>query len=388
MIERDGFRLQAGKLRGHVEGKAPLTAEMLRAIDAELADGTPAWFERMAKAWAGRRFGPDYEAPGLLLAGIHREALAGRAPALAKTLHSCGGREPGAGRAAVELLRGADAAFFEDLAGQLLQTNEPPRAIAWLLPACAAFLPRGTAFHLVELGTSAGLLLVGDYLPRTMRLLTAEGEPAEEPPRWRDAPYPVLSRHGLDARPRRVEEPSDLLWLKSSVWPHDLERYSRLEQAAALFARLSLEKAGPRLHERTFAQMPAWLAESLRVHPEEGILVFNAQAADFLPGAEYAELKEGIAAAIEPWGDRGLWVELEFPRAGGEEHELRAHRWVGKRFETRVLARGDSRAGGLRILPGWDFLAPLAPPVPPRITREEPPKQLQPGLQRFPGGSS
>ncbi|MBI4347097.1 MAG: DUF2332 family protein [Elusimicrobia bacterium] len=374
MLDRAGFRRQLAKHLEYIGDRSPLASSMLRAIDADLGSGAP-WFERLARAWSGRDFGPHYEAPGLLLAGIHREALAGKF-------------RLDDGDAAGAFLRDAAQGFFEDLAGERLQGNQPPRAVAWLLPACAGFMPRGTPFHLVELGTSAGLLLVGDYLPRTMKLLTAEGAPAEEPPRWRDAPYPVLSRHGLDVRPRRVQDPADLLWLKACVWPDDVERMKRLEEAARLFASLAREKTGPRLHERSFAGMPAWLAENLRPHAEEGLLVFNAQAADFLPQAGYDALKDGVAKALEPWGDRGLWVELEYPRSGGDEHELRAHRWVRGAFETRSLARGDGRAGGLRVLPGWDFLAPLSPIHPPRITREEPPKQLQPGRYRFPGGSS
>lgn len=388
-MDRPSFRERLSRLLAYTAGKAPQTTEMLRALDAELANREPAWFGRLSGAWKGRRFGPSYEAPLLLLAALHREALSGRAPALARTLPSCGGREPGAGEAAIEFLRAAPAEFFDAFADERLQTNEPARASAWLLPACAAFLPRGTPFHLVELGASAGLLLVGDYLPRSTTLSTSEGLPAEEPPRWRDSPYPVLSRHGLDARPRRVGEPSDLLWLKACVWPHDLERLERLDHAAALFAALERESNGPRLHELGFLAMPGWVESSVRPHPEEGLLVFNAQAADFLTAAEYEALREGLAAALKPWGDRGLWVELELPRGADGEHELRAHRWVGKRFESRLLGRADGHARALKVEPGWEFLDPLEPVTPARNTREEPPRApLQPGLYRFPGGSS
>ncbi|MBI5203200.1 MAG: DUF2332 family protein [Elusimicrobia bacterium] len=386
-MERLDFRERVAKLLAYTADKAPQTAGMLRALEADLAKET-GWFGRLAAAWKGRAFGPSYEAPLLLLAALHREALAGRAPALAKTFPSCGGTEKGAGPAALAFLDKASASFFEALAGESLQTNEPARSAAWLLPACAAFLTRNLPFHLVELGTSAGLVLVGDYLPRSTKLALAGGDDAEEPPRWRDSPYPVLSRHGLDRRPRRVSKPEDVLWLKGCVWPHDLERLGRLEKAAALFAALEKEPSGPRLREASFAEMPAWIQANLKPHPEEGLLVLNAQAADFLSAAEYEALKDGLGAALKSWGERGLWIELELPRGSDGEHELRAHRWIGPRFESRLLGRADSHAKTLRVEPGWDFLRPLGPVTGPRITREEPPKQLQPGLYRFPGGNS
>lgn len=386
-MERREFRDCLSRQIDYAADKAPLVVELLRAIDGDLGAGEPEWFRALSRAWTGRAFGPRYEAPLLLLAALHREALAGRAPGLAQALPSCGGGARGAGAAALAVLRSAPAAFFDGLARARLQTNEPARSVAWLLPACAAFLTRATPFHLVELGASAGLLLVGDYLPRSTQLRLAGGEPAAEPERWRDSPYPVLSRNGLDARPLRVAEVADELWLKACVWPHDVERLGRLERAAALLGALSRETAGPRLHEAAFDAMPGWIASSVAPHPEEGLLVFNAQAADFLTDSGYAALEEGLARVLKPWGDRGLWIELELPRGHGAagEHELKAHRWIQGRFESRVLARTDAHARALRLERGWDFLRPLQPVAPPRITREEPVKQLEAGRVRFPG---
>lgn len=386
MLQKAAFRESIACQLRYVEGKAPITKEMLLALDRRLAVGEPAWFGRLAECWKGRRFGPPYETTGLLLAGLHREALAGRAQELARRFPTCGGFDPGAGEAAAAWLEDAPDAFFESLSAARLQTNEPARAAAWLLPACMGLVTRGTAFHLVELGTSAGLLLVGDYLPRTVPLLLADGNPAAEPEHWKDSPYPVLSRSGLDARPRRVEAPEDRLWLKACVWPHDLDRLARFEQAADLFACLARERSGPRLHEAPFAQAPDWLRSRLEPHPEEGLLVFNSQAADFLAEPEYRELEKGLAEALKPWGDRAFWAELEYPRGPRDDqapHELRVHRWLEERFETRVLGRTDAHVRGLRLEPGWDFLRPLAPLEPPRITREEPPRTLQPGRYRF-----
>lgn len=389
MLQRDAFLEQLRRHAAYVEGKAPITGEMLAALGAELERGEPAWFSKLAAAWKGRRFGPYYEAPALLLAGLHREALAARALGLARVFPTCGGSGAGAGRAAVEFLEAAGPEFFDALGPARLQANDPARAIAWLLPACMGFLTRSTPFHLVELGASAGLVLVGDYLPRTTPLLLSDGSSAAEPERYRDSPYPVLSRSGLDTRPRRLEEREDRLWLEACLWPHDLDRLSRLRTAADLFVSLARERSGPRLFEETFARAADWVRRRVPPHPEEGLLVFNAQAADFLSDAEHADLARGLAEALEPWGDRAFWVEFEYPRGAGRDapHELRVHRWLEGRFESKVLARVDEKAKSLRLEPGWDFLRPLAPLAPPRNTREEPPKQLEPGLFRFGGNA-
>ncbi|MBI4423618.1 MAG: DUF2332 family protein [Elusimicrobia bacterium] len=385
MMELRDFASCLERQERYAAGRSAVAGELLVALRRDLERAPGAWFPRLEAAWAGRRFGPYYEAPLLLLAALQREALAGRAPDLAARLPSCGSSKPGAGRAAVELLAGAPVSFFEALAGRRLQTNEPGRAVGWLLPAAVAFLTRGTPFHLVDLGASAGLTLIGDYLPRECSLLAADGTPAGEPERLRDCPFPVLSRAGLDARPRRLAEPEDRLWLKACIWPDHAERHARFDRAAELFLKLEKDQNGPRLHEADFSAMPDWIAGRLRPHPDEGLLAFNAQATDFLDAAAYGRLAEGLARVLEPWGDRALWVELELPRGGGERHELRVRRWIGGRFESRVLAETSAHPRELRLRPGWDFLRPLAPPSPPRNTREEPARVLPPGTYRFPG---
>lgn len=356
--------------RKFTEGRSPLYHAFCAALQAELSAGDPPWLGRLLWSWAGRTFATWYEAPNILLASLHREALQGGLRL-----------EPAS---MLRFLGSAPAAFWERLSSAPLQTNEAGRAPGWMLPACVAFLGQRLPFHLVDMGTSAGLTLIGDYLEREWVLKNDKGEDLEPPARYQDVPYPVLSRIGLDRRPRRLEDPEDRLWLKASIWPDDAVRLQRFERTTELFLKLAREANGPRLHACEFAAMPGWVASHIPPHPEEGLLLYNSQATDFLTDADYAVFREGVQRTLEPWGERGLWVEFEMPRGQQEAfHEITAHRVREGKFEATVLATLTSHPKEVRLLEGWDFLLPREP-VQRRVTIEEPEKQLKPGTYRFP----
>lgn len=267
---------------------------------------------------------------------------------------------------------------------EMKDLHDPSRAVGWLLVACVGFCSRRTPFHLVDMGTSGGLNLIADYLPRDWILKKENGDPAHEPEHWKDAPYPVLSRLGLDAAPRNLSNRKDRSWLKARIRPDDIERHLRFDQAVQLFLKLSLDLSGPKIQRCDFIDMPEFVASNIRPHPEEGLLLFNSQATDFLTGAEYRKFREGITKTLDPWGDRGYWAELEFPRGQSSGfYHLTAHRLKDGRLESRTLATMAPHPKEVRLKSGWDFLAPLEPQRPPRITREEPPKNLQPGRYKF-----
>ncbi len=222
------------------------------------------------------------------------------------------------------------------------------RSDAWLLVACMAFRTRGTSFHLVAMGMNGGRALIADYLPRSLALLLESGEPAAEPEHWREAPYPVLSRTALGAE--RPGEP--------------------------LFASLEREASGPRIEACAPERMPARAAEAAKPHPEEGLLLFSCGLSGRMEEAAYRRFAEGVAETLAPWEDRGFWAEAEPTReAVGLPCELRVHRLVGGRLESRALA--ELPRGEIRIKRGWDFLKPFGLPRPARITREEGPRRQQ-----------
>lgn len=384
-LRRPLFLDQLEEQKAYCEGRSPLYARLLESLRKDLSEGEAAWFDRLARTWKYRPFETPYEAPLLLLACLHFEALDGE-PRLQPVFPTCGGSaQSSAGDFVLEYLKGAPDAFWDRLGEARLQTNEARRSVGWLLTACVGFLTRGTPFHLVDMGTSAGLNLIGDYLERPWTLMRADGEPAEEPEHWRDMPYPVLTRLGLDARPIALEEAEERLWLKACVWPDDPARLERFARAADLFVKLARDASGPRLEMCAFEEMPRRASQRIKPHPEEGILFFNSQASDFLTGDEYQALTAAVAEALAPWEDRGFWAELELPRGDRKAfHELRVHRLIEGRLESRVLAMMTAHPSEVRLLPGWDFLRPLKPLQRPRFTVEDPVKTLEPGLYKFP----
>lgn len=136
------------------------------------------------------------------------------------------------------------------------QTNEARRA-ALLRPGLgrAGQLAAGRSLHLVELGTSAGLLLIGDRY--ACRYVGPDGRaetygPAGLPEsltmtcqvrgdRWPDpaaAELPVGDRTGIDLAPIDAADPAATDWLRACVWPEQTDRLARLDAALAEVARL------------------------------------------------------------------------------------------------------------------------------------------------------
>jgi hypothetical protein len=124
------------------------------------------------------------------------------------------------------------------------QTNECRRCIA-LLPAVMG--SPHARFHLIEIGTSAGLNLALDryrydfgnlqWGPDSTVVL--EGE-------WRGRRFPlreieVLSRIGLDLNPILPEDVEAQQWLDALIWPEQKERRARLRDAMTLVSSLTVE---------------------------------------------------------------------------------------------------------------------------------------------------
>lgn len=338
-MDRRRFCQALADQRAYCGGRSPLYAEVLAALEADALQA-PAWLDAVENAWRERRFAIAWEAAHLLLACLHFWALRGASRELAAVYPSCGGRGSNPGPAARAFLRDAPADFWEQLRIGLVQTNEVGRSVAWMLAAAAAFGPRRLPFHLVELGASAGLNLVGDHLPQACRLVCSEGRPVAAPAGW-NRPHAVLTRTGLDLCPRRLADPEDRLWLKACIWADDLPRLERFERATEVFLRLQAEPAGPALERCAFADAPDWLVSNRHPQTGEGLLVFNAIATIYLDESDYRALQQGMVRALAPWGDRALWVEYE--RARGAAHgplDLTVHRVMDGRLQSRTLASG------------------------------------------------
>lgn len=137
------------------------------------------------------------------------------------------------------------------------QTNECRRCVA-LLPAI--WRAGITRFHLVDVGTSAGLnLLIDQYRYRWNGHewgphesdLVLETELRGALPESRA--IEVLSRTGLDLNPIDVDDPEDRLWLDALIWPEHTERRQRLRAALEVREGVQLALVGG-LHSKLSAR--------------------------------------------------------------------------------------------------------------------------------------
>jgi len=114
------------------------------------------------------------------------------------------------------------------------QTNECRRCVA-LLPM--VLMSGFEAFHLIDVGTSAGLnlaidryrYLVGDARWGLDSPVVLEAESRGAAPGFR--PFEVLSRTGLDLHPIDPGDPDERRWLDALIWPEHAGRRSRLRLA-------------------------------------------------------------------------------------------------------------------------------------------------------------
>lgn len=124
------------------------------------------------------------------------------------------------------------------------QTNECRRCVA-LLPMVT--MAEFRAFHLIDVGASAGLNLgldrygyrYGDeeWHPDAEPLLEAESRGVSP----QLVEIEVLSRTGLDVNPLDPADESSRRWLDALIWPEHVERRARLRSALAMVASLDID---------------------------------------------------------------------------------------------------------------------------------------------------
>jgi len=124
------------------------------------------------------------------------------------------------------------------------QTNECRRCVALLPGIWETGLD---SFHLVDVGTSAGLNLALDHFryewdgvewgPPSSVVLTTALRGALVTPR----PLAVLSRTGLDLHPVDAGDPDDRAWLEALIWPEHDDRRRRLRAALEIAASLPID---------------------------------------------------------------------------------------------------------------------------------------------------
>jgi hypothetical protein len=222
-------------------------------------------------------------------------------------------REPaGAGPALAEFCRAYHEELGERISTRLVQTNVVRRAIALRYALWAVGQRSREPVHLVEVGASAGMLLLVDRYryaigthtfgsPDAAVTLDAEWRSEVPPPDLDDIP-PIASRIGVDLNPVDVSSAEERRWLRALVWPEH-------RTAAALLDAALTELAAdpPPLVAGDAIDVCPKLAGELP--PGEPRVVFHAATRMHVP----AERRTAFDDAIDSIGEEGplyhVWLE-------------------------------------------------------------------------------
>lgn len=333
-LDADPKRTVAGRLREHADkaGSELYRVLLHRAAD-DVESGGPTWpllrgLEGAYDSMLSLRF----------LGAVHRLALSGAAPDVARWLPTCDG-ELDADRA-WDAIRGLVAARGDELrplVARPVQTNEPGRAAALVggLHLAAA----GRPVRLLELGASAGLLLRLDRY--AYDVAGVQWGDARSPVRFDDAVFAgaerprldpqlaIVERRGCDRAPLAPTDPDDRMSLRAFVWADDPARLCRLDAALDVAGR-----APSVVVDR--ADAVTWADAQLIVTPSDvATVVMHSVVMQYLPPEDVARLESRIveagAAATEfaPFG----WLRFE-PEDG--RFVVRLTTWPGG--DDRVLA--------------------------------------------------
>jgi hypothetical protein len=281
--------------------KAPLTAALISR-----------WPGDLAAAAVAMRFN----------AALHALARCGSMPALTGLYRGTNGDFDGA---VAEALRNADEEICISMA-RPTQTNEVGRAAAILCALMIAHKDTGTAFELLELGSSCGLNLnLGRY---SYELAGRKlGTPASSvciAPEWRGVapptfePIDIVSARGVDLNPSDPSDPATTERMLSYIWADQFARMERLKSALCL-----ARKYKPKVD---CDKAPFWLAKRLAEPQAEGVCraIFHSMFIQYL---EPSERHEVISSIIEA-GERAdaqkpvAWISFE---------------WTPNRSEVRLL---------------------------------------------------
>lgn len=310
-------------------GYSPLYAHLFGAVAIWLKrtpdDALVRW---LLEASASRK---PIEVTLLLMAGLHRDVLLGRAAvdALSAYYPSVGGEREPDDRLS-EALYNAIWRSRERLApfiqSATVQTNETGRGIFWLLPA---LLSGWDSCHLLDLGASAGLNLVADQrgyqivMPNRRSTQIGHAETAQftmqsdnsVTPRWSGRTLPrILSRSGCDLRPFPLDTPEDHAALTSFVWADQVERITRLQEGIAAFERINAQMPIV-LHAVNLPDaLPAFLSDIFATRSEP-LLVYNTFMTVYLRD-HGSDLRTHLADFAARFGRTVLWVQAE-PLWGG-----------------------------------------------------------------------
>lgn len=272
------------------------------------------------------------------LGAVHRLALAGDAPDVAKWLPTCGG-ELDADRAweAIRDLVADRADMLRPLVARPVQTNEPGRAAA--VVGGLHLAARGRPVRLLELGASAGLLLRLDRYAYDIDGSTW-GDPSA-PIRFGDDVFvgahrprldpqlTIVERRGCDLSPIDVTDADDRMSLRAYVWADDPDRLRRLDAALDVASR-------PPAVVVDRADAVTWADAQLSSGPDDvTTVVMHSVVTQYLPREDVGRLEARLRAVGDAATGAAPFAWLRF-EPEGDDHTVRLTTWPGG--EEQVLA--------------------------------------------------
>jgi hypothetical protein len=333
MIDKFAFISQLEHAASNAQG-VPVTGGMLRFLALELQKSDPPWWKHTAKAWDKRVFVNWAEAWEIFLAAVHYEALSDAKNQLVPYFPSCGGTDeadPSTGLA--QFLKDPPQSFFDNLKGAHKRIYLAPRARFWTSLSQFFFQTRQLPFYFLQINAGAGLDMAADLFKPVKGF----------------NPSLIEARIGLDHFPLDIHDINHRRWLTACYLPDQMPLIAEFDDASAtLLKRLNKEPDFIQIFPSYPEQAPKFLAENLPAEEDVGLLVMNMATSGRMTDAEYSRYQRNMFAAMKPWGERALWIELENVR--GEIYsatlELRAWRLEGPKSEPRgqVIARFDFAA--------------------------------------------
>jgi hypothetical protein len=281
-------------------------------------------YERLAVGIADDEFllelvrsaAPSQQRPTLLFAAVHELVVQERQHPLATYYASV--TSPVANGDPLPVFRDFCSAYREQLLDRMrtggTQTNDVRRSAALAIGLHFVQAQVSKPIVLVELGASAGLLLLFDRYRIILggHLLGPEESPVEVPvvaDKQMDALLPpvmpdLADRVGVDLAPVDLGDPAQVRWLEAFVWPEAYDDRARLRAAVAL------ARTDPPLVVQGDAvtSLPSILDS---IGDAYAPVVFHSTLLTYLNALQ----RQGIAECLETVGSRRElgWLPLEAP---------------------------------------------------------------------------
>ena len=336
---RDSFRRQAAGCR---RLGSPFTAQLLNVVGRRLDRGSS--IGRLILGWAGD---PSNDALALRVAGaLHALVLSGRSPELAEIYPPRCAVDDDTLWHAVGQVIDDQSEMISSFVRRPPQTNEVARSAALAGGFLTIAARTASKMAILEIGASAGLNLHWDkfgYDLGGLSLRKVSGRPLLTP-KWEGPPPPaaeimVVNRAGCDQAPIDISSSEAVLRLRAYIWPDQLDRLLRLDQA------LEIAQSSPVLVE--YADAADWVEGRLNSLQKDVTnvlyhsIVWQYIAVDAKMRVERAIFEAGGRATVDaPFA----WLRLE--PVSSEAAGLWLTLWPAD--TTRMLAEVDYHGRWIR----------------------------------------